>query len=307
MIKRINWPKKYFDEFRIDIRGEEFKKQLLQMGLEKNTIQLNKSEPLIVPYELFLADRDETIDEEVYVNLKERLLTENLDYALDGIASLIKQLYVRKAQIIIRNQKGNQPSFHSEFYSLVNLLTMEIEHVRFAGIKKGQDCTITNPLLLKSILNVIKKEVLGKGVQLVAEFITVKELRIDNYLYSEKSVQSLGAFWLLWYIQTKTSFKYNVIPESAINMTLTNKQCELVYDLLCIGKIIEEKVSHSRKDLIRNLFKRFAKDYPELMHYFDSSKTDELFNFHILFYNVKYIQMLRKNIDKIRMILKKSS
>ena len=216
------------------------------------------------------------INSKIYNAIKARLNKSKIGGSLNDISFILKGGYYARVLNEI-NGKGNTIArFNEEFYSLYKLLENDLTTITFKNRKNGKECIIRSKRLITIITEIYKHDVLrnDNAVDILAKI----ELDLEKKRNKEGTIAHNIAFQLLLYIQTKTKYSSITNNDEILSYTFSNNICELVYDLMIIGKIINEKDTHSAKDLIRNWVKRYISKNPKYIHYFILLDVKEIFD-----------------------------
>lgn len=156
-------------------------------------------------------------------------------------------------------------AFPNEFYELYKTLSCDIQEIKITTSKKNETCIIKTQALINIIVSSFKESILNveEAVNYIYEIETgqVLDSLPENRLVDSAIVN------LLIFIQTETDYKFN--KEQGQSLQFSNKQFELIYELLVLGNLItEDNISSPPKDYIRIKVQRVLAKKPFIGKYF---------------------------------------
>ena len=218
------------------------------------------------------------------LSIYELLKTAGIQQHIYFICSIIQSHCCRMILVeIVQPSVYQNASFPKEFYNLYKVLTNDILEIKISTNKKDETCTIKSPYLIKLLLTSFKESVLS----LSDAVDYIYEIETDG-LYTdlpESKLLDSAIINLLIYIQTNTDYKFNKSMQEVQNLSFSNKQFELIYELLVLGGIINDTdIGSPAKDYIRVKVQRALTKKPSLLNCFVVKKAEETKKEPILIY-----------------------
>ena len=212
------------------------------------------------------------------------LKTADIEKHIYSICSIIQSHCCRMILVeIVQPSVYQNASFPKEFYSLYKVLTNDILEIKVSTNRKNETCIIKSPYLIKLLLTSFKESVLNlsDAVDYIYE-IETDELYVD---LPESKLLDSAIINLLIYIQTNTDYKFNKNMKEVQSLSFSNKQFELIYELLVLGGIINDTdIGSPAKDYIRVKVQRALTKKPSLLNCFIVKKAEETKKEPILIY-----------------------
>lgn len=251
-------------DFRFDENSKEFKDALAKRNLEVDKVVIPfysspdgailQVKEEMIPHYLF-------IDKNIYNGISRILSKVTSQENIDKISSVLKVGYYKSIHAEINTEilKQNE-AFEKDFLQLSNFLNKDITYLKLQTDFKKDRFENRNPLLLQ----------LFKAI-LINSFNDEEE--INEYLFELTNRPSIGAINLSDYIINITAINLldtlnmegilaDIDSVKIFQGKYSNKQCDLVYDLLEAGQLINfnDEINSPKKDYIRSrLMKHFAK------------------------------------------------
>lgn len=203
------------------------------------------------------------VDEAVYYSALKELKTVGLEKEVDYISCILKVGYYFQIISIILGDSEFNTKYINE---LITLHKAIIEQKTVKGlkieIKDRENINIFHPLLLESITSLIASSFEKMHVLGLYDFIEYSEKKeLDRKVELQEFYRDVTLCTLIYYLIKEPQY----IKLNNGKLTISNKEFELLYNLLEAGKIVDDTGKMSdKKNIARNWYKRFVGRFPQV-------------------------------------------
>lgn len=187
--------------------------------------------------------------ESVHNTLKEADIHDHTE----NICSILQEHFYRLMLCEINKPYYDNLSQVKEFAQLNDILTKDIEQIKISTNRKDEYCTIRNKTIINLLLACyVEKVLLNKDILAYRHL----SLRPEDNLVKNNILNS-AILNTLVYIAVKTDFEYNKSQNELFDGKFSNKQFQLIFELLGAVELINTKEIESEpKDFIGNRVRR---------------------------------------------------